>query len=161
MKMMTRWIAGLALASLLPIAAHAADDPFLGTWRFNPAKSTLPAELAKQVKSKEFVFAPTADGVMVTETLELTSANGKKQVSHLPYAYGKFTPQTGAGLDAFSVVKTGTNTALWTTQLKGKDISKLQVDVSSDGKEMTFRYLSSAADPTGRVTQDRYVYDRQ
>jgi hypothetical protein len=26
---------------------------------------------------------------------------------------------------------------------------------------MAFRYLSSAADPTGKVTQDRYVYDKQ
>ncbi|MDT9600046.1 hypothetical protein [Sphingosinicella rhizophila] len=160
MKTMMHWFAGFALASLpLPAAADAAGDPFLGTWRLNKARSTIAQDPG--VKNKEFVFAPTADGVMITETLEMEAENGKKHVTHLPYAYGKVTPQPGPGMDAFKVVKTDADSALWTVQLKGKDLARLQVDISEDGKKMTFRYLWTAADPTGKVTGDRYVYEKQ
>ena len=151
--------AAFALALLLPAVAHAADDPFLGTWRLDKAKSTIANDPG--VKSKEFVFTPTAEGVMVTETLEMASENGKKHVSKLPYSYGKFMPQTGPGMDAFLVEKTDEDSALWTVQLKGKTLARLQVDISADGKEMTFHYLSAASDPTGKITKDRYVYVKQ
>jgi hypothetical protein len=159
MENMMRWIAGFALALLLPVAAYAADDPFLGTWHLDKAKSTIAHDPG--VKMKEFVFSPAGEGVAITETLEMIAGNGEKQVSHLAYVYGKSTPQTGAGFDTLSVVKTGANSVLWTAQLKGKTLAELQVTVSSDGKEMVFRYLSTAADPTGEVTKDRYVYDKQ
>jgi hypothetical protein len=159
MKSLSRWIAAIVAALLLTGVAKAADDPFLGTWRLDKAKSTIAHDPG--VKSKEFVFEPTAEGVMITETLEMLSGDGGKQVSRLPYAYGKPTPQAGPGFDSLLVEKTGSNAALWTVSLKGKALARLEVIVSPDGKEMAFRYLSSAADPTGEVAKDRYVYVRQ
>ncbi|WP_116089720.1 hypothetical protein [Sphingomonas crusticola] len=156
----TRWMAGFAsLLLLVPVAANAADDPFLGSWRLDKAKSVIAHDPG--VKTKQFVFSPNGEGVMITETLEMEAGNGEKQVTHLPYVYGKFTPQPGPGFDALSVVKTDSRTALWTAQAKGKIVAQLEVVVSGDGKEMTFRYLSTAADPTGAVTKDRYVYDKE
>jgi hypothetical protein len=154
-----RLIAGVILATLLPVAAHAADDPFLGTWRLDKARSIIASDPG--VKNKEFVFAPSTEGVLITETLEMLSENGKKHVSQIPYAYGKSTPQAGPGMDALLVVKADDNTAYWTVQGKGKILSQLQVNVSNDGKQMTFRYLWSASDPAGKQFNDRYVYERQ
>jgi hypothetical protein len=159
MKSMTRWIAGLALASTLAFAAQAATDPFLGTWRLDKSKSLIAKDPG--VKSKSFDFAPSKDGVMITETLEMLSENGVKHVTHLPYAYGKATPQPGPGMDAFTVTKTDSHTALWTASLKGQILSRLEVHVSADGKQMAFRYLGAAKDPTGAITKDRYVYVKQ
>jgi len=159
MKMLVRLIAGFTLALLSPIAANAADDPFLGTWRLNKTKSIIAKDPG--VKSKEFVFAPSAEGVLITETLEMLSENGKKHVSQIPYAYGKSTPQAGPGIDALLVVKADSHTAYWTAQAKGQVVSQLQVNLSADGKRMTFRYLWSASDPTGSAFNDRYVYDKQ
>lgn len=161
MKMLMRWTALLAAFLLLPVAANAADDPFMGTWRLDKAKSTIAGDVSV-VKDKQFVFAPSAEGVMITETLTTVSAEGEKtEVSHLPYVYGKFTPQKGPGMDALLVEKTDPDTMLWTVALKGKTLSKLQLDLSPDGKTLTFRYLSRASDPSGAVSNDRYVYVRQ
>lgn len=159
MKNLRHWLAGLLLVLLTPTLANAADDPFLGHWKLDKTKSTIARDPG--VKNKEFVFAPSKDGVLVTETLELTTDNGEKHVSYLPYSYGKPVPQAGPGFDTFLVEKTDSNTALWTVKLKDKVLSQLQVVVSKDGKEMTFRYLSAASDPTNAVTKDRYVYVRQ
>jgi len=159
MTILVRVMTSLALAMLAPIAANAADDPFLGTWRLNKAKSVIAKDPG--VKSKEFVFSPSADGVMITETLEMLSENGKTHVSQIPYAYGKSTPQAGPGIDALLVVKADSHTAYWTAQSKGQVVSQLQVNLSADGRQMTFRYLFSASDPTGSAFNDRYVYDKR
>jgi hypothetical protein len=159
LKKLRRLIAQFMLALLLPIAAHADEDAFLGTWRLNIAKSVIATNPG--VKSKEFVFAPRADGVLITETLELLSENGQKHVSQIPYAYGRSTPQAGPGIDALLVVKADSHTVYWTAQAKGQVVALLQVNLSTDGKQMIFRYLWSAADPTNKAFNDRYIYERQ
>lgn len=151
-----------ALASallLLPVAAQAAGDPFMGTWRLDKAKSIIANDPG--VKSKEIVIAPVSGGGTITETLEMKSGEGGKKITHLTFVYGKFVPQAQPGIDAFSVAKGGPDRVFWTARAKGKIVARLQVDLSKSGQEMTFRYLSSAADPASKVTSDRYVYDRQ
>ena len=157
MKIIFR-LALVIAAALLPAAAFA-EDLFLGTWRLDKAKSTIASDPG--VKSKEFIFAPSADGVLITETLEMLSENGKKHVSQIPFAYGKATPQARPGLDSLLVVKADDHTVYWTAQAKGQIVSQLQVNISNDGKLMTFRYLWSAADPKGSAFNDRYVYAKQ
>jgi hypothetical protein len=98
---------------------------------------------------------------LITETLEMLAEPGKKHVSQIPYTYGKLTPQAGAGIDALLVVKADSHTAFWTAQEKGRVAAQLQVNLSSDGKQMTFRYLWSASDPEGKAFADRYVYEKQ
>ena len=157
MKSLLRWISAMISACLLASIANAADDPFLGTWQLDKAKSTIARDPG--VKSKTFLFSPTPDGVLITERLEMLS--GETQTSRLPYAYGRKVPQSGPGFDSLLVEKTGPRSATWTVSLKDKVLSRLAVVVSADGREMAFRYLESAADPTGEVTRDRYVYDKQ
>ena len=158
MSRLLRWIAAIAAGLVLAGAANgAARDPFLGSWTLDKAKSTIAHDPG--VKSKTFLFSPTPDGVLVTETLEMLS--GEKQSSRLPYAYGRKVAQAGPGFDSLLVEKTGRRSATWTVSLKDKVLSKLAVLVSPDGREMAFRYLESAADRTGEVTKDRYVYVRQ
>ena len=159
MKNITYLALGLVLAAVAPSAASAADDLFLGTWRLNKTISTIGKDPG--VKSKEFVFTPSADGVLISETLVLQSEPGKSLHSQIPYAYGKSTPQASPGLDTLFVVKGDSRTAYWTGLDKGKVVAQLQINLSDDGKRMTFRYLWSAADTTGKVVNDRYVYEKQ
>ena len=159
MKFVAPLLAASVLAALPLAAAHAAADPFLGTWRLDKSKSIIGTDPG--VKDKSFVFAPSADGVMITESLEMASEPGKPHVSHIPYACRRNTPQTGGGFDALLVTCPDDHTALWTVQGKGQVQSQLQVIVSPDGKRMTFRYLWNAADPDGKAFTDRYVYVKQ
>jgi hypothetical protein len=161
MNIMMRWAAAIAAMLMLAAAATAAgaaDDPFLGIWRLDLAKSTIAHNPG--VKSKEFVLSPTADGVMITETLEIVG-DPEKHVTHLPYTYGKPVPQPGPGFDALLVERTDSHTATWTVMLKGQPLSRLAVVVSPDGKEMAFRYVLRTSDPTGETLKDRMVYVRQ
>jgi hypothetical protein len=159
MNWFSRHFTGLVLAALMPIAAMAADDPFIGTWTLDKTASTIANDPG--VKSKVFVFSPRPEGVLISETLEMLSEPGKPQHSQIPYAYGKSTPQPGPGIDTLFVVKGDSRTAYWTGLKKGQVAAQLQVNVSPDGKRMTFRYLWTAADPTGKVVDDRYVYVKQ
>src|SRR3569623_1341422 len=138
MNIMIRWAAAVAATLMLAGAANAADDPFLGIWRLDLAKSTIAHNPG--VKSKEFVLSPTADGVMITETLEIVG-DPEQHVTHLPYTYGKPVPQPGPGFDALLVEKPASHTATWTAMLTGQPLSRLAVVVSPDGKEMAFRYV--------------------
>jgi hypothetical protein len=158
MNTIKRLIGTIVLTTLLPVAANAAGDPFLGTWRLNKARSIIAKDPG--VKSKEFVFTPRAQGVLITETLEMLTEAGKKHHAEIPYAYGKPVAQAGPGLDTLLVVKGDDRTAYWTALNKGQIVSQLQVVVSEDNKRMTFRYLWAAADVTGRVPNDRYVYEK-
>lgn len=161
MNIMMRWAAAIAAMLMLAAAATAAgaaDDPFLGTWRLDLAKSTIAHNPG--VKSKEFVLSPTADGVMITETLEIVG-DPEKHVTHLPYTYSKPVPQAGPGFDALLVERTDSHTATWTAMLKGQPLSRLAVVVSPDGKEMAFRYVLRTSDPSGETLKDRMVYVRQ
>jgi hypothetical protein len=158
MKIVVRLIVGLVMAALLPMTAFAADDLFLGSWTLSKTKSIIANDPG--VKSKEFVFTPSAQGVVITETLEMASENGKKHVSQIPYTYGKPTPQSGPGIDTLLVTKADDHTAYWTAQTKGQLAALLQVNLSPDGRLMTFRYIWSASDPEGKAFNDRYVYEK-
>ena len=159
MKSFMRWIAAIAATLMHGGIAHAADDPFLGTWHLDKTKSTIANDPG--VKSKAFVFAPTADGVLITETLEMLPGKGERYVSRMPYAYDKPVAQAGPGFDTLLVEKTDSHHVVWNVSAKGKVLARLQVEVSPDGKQMAFRYLEAASDPTGAVTKDRYVYVKQ
>jgi hypothetical protein len=148
----------IAILMSMPGAVRAAEDPFIGTWRLDKAQSIIAIDPG--VKSKEFVFAPSANGVLITETIEMLSESGKKHVAQIPYTYGKPTPQAGPGIDTLLVVKGDDRTAFWTAQAKGQLVAQLQVNLSADGQRMTFRYLWSSTDPLGKAFKDRYVYQR-
>ena len=105
-------------------------------------------------------FSPNAEGVSITETLEMLSESGK-HVLQISYTDGKATPQVGSGIDTSLVVKADRHRAYLTAQAKGLVVSQLQVILSGDGKRMIFRYLWNAADPTGRAFDDRYLYEKQ
>lgn len=159
MKSFFRLVVGFLLAAMMPLAAHAADDPFIGTWQLDVERSIIGENPG--IKKKQFVFAPSADGVLITETLELLSALGEQQVAQIPYTYGEATPQPTPGMDSLLVVKADDHTAYWTAVEGGAVIAQMQVVVSNDDTQMTFRYLYNASDPTGSQFDDRYVYVQQ
>jgi hypothetical protein len=159
MMVSVRQVTGLLALAMAAPAQASADDPFLGAWRLNKAASTIASDPG--VNRKEYVFAQSADGVQITETVEASAEPGKLHVSRLAYTYGKPTPQTGGGFDTLLVVRTDERTVVWSALGAGKILAQLQVGVSEDRKRMTFRYLWRASDPGGATLGDRYVYERQ
>lgn len=159
MKMLLRIVAGAASVLLAASGVQAAEDLFLGVWHLNKPKSVIGKDPG--VKSKEIVIAQIPEGGLITETVETITGNGVKQVARLPFRYGKFVPSAGPGMDAFSVYKTDSHTMFWVAQVKGQTVAKLEVNLSPDGKQMTFRYLAKPSDPNPELGKDRYVYEKQ
>ena len=83
---------GLALL-FVSAGLHAADDPFLGTWKYNYAKSTHDEESATQMTRKHEL---AGDGMKFTR--DAVDAHGKPSHSEYTIKFdGKDYPPAGGG----------------------------------------------------------------
>ena len=119
---------------------HAADNPFVGTWILNPAKSKLPAN--SPYKNITLQFAVVFDTVTVGS--KFVVASGQEQTAtELFHTDGKEHP----GTLSLGVL----HTARWvnprlleiTAKKDGKDMGMMQYELSGDGKTLTSRYSTS------------------
>jgi hypothetical protein len=107
-----------------------AADPFIGTWKMNPAKSRSSGPLPRSITTIETDKSLVHDGV---------DANGK--AFHGSWAKkldGKDYPFVGdPDIDTISVRKTSPNTLEYVFKKAGKEVGRGQVVVSKDGKTYT------------------------
>lgn len=113
--------------------ALAADDSFVGKWKFNPEKSQLNG-LTYQVEDAgnnqyKFIFGDDSETV---------SLDGKPHVTK----YG----------NTWSVTKSGSNGWHWVTKRNGKTITDAMWTVSEDGATST--YVSTETRPDGSASHD-------
>ena len=155
--MKTRTIALTLAFSLSGLAvAFAADDPNMGTWKLNEAKSKLSATMNK---NHTVVYA--ADGDNVKVTVDGTDATGK--ATHSEWT-GKFDgkPYAVTG-DATSDMRTykriDTHTLTLASTLAGKATLSGTVVVSADGKTRTV--TTTFTDASGKTSASTSVYDKQ
>ena len=156
--MRTRF-AVLVLA-LLAVSAGlaAADDPLVGNWKLNPAKSKfspLPAPQDITIK-----YEPVgADGIKVTA--EITDAKGKKTVTAYSGSFdGKDVPVTGSGdADTCSMRRIDANTTEVANKKAGKATTALKRAVSKDGKTLTI--TAKGTDGQGQPVNSVEVFDKQ
>ena len=147
-------IAFLLLAS--PPVLHAQQDPAIGNWRLNLAKSkyapgTAPANLRVTIEG-------AGQGVKVTSTT--VRSNGKTIVVHYTaYLDGKDYPVTGSpDYDSVSLKRNG-NMVEGTRKKDGKVVQTYQRVVSADRKTMTV--ATTGKDAAGNTLNSVAVFERR
>jgi hypothetical protein len=148
----------LALAGCLlgGMVALAADDPFMGTWKLNAAKSKIGAGAATNTT---VVYAPAGDSVKVT----VDGVDGSGKPSHSEWTGkmdGKEYPVTGdSNADMRSYTKVNAKTVSFKQTKGGKVTLSGKIAVSADGMSRTVTTETTTAD--GKKVASTVVYDKQ
>jgi hypothetical protein len=141
--------------SFVAAAACFAANPHLGTWKFNEAKSKMPAGMGKNTT---VVYAEQKDKIKVT--VDGVDKDGKPTHSVWVGKFdGKFYPVKGNlpyNSVAYKMVNDRTNDI--TTMKDGKMVWSGRIEVSKDGKSRTVTINATGAD--GKKVKGKAVYDK-
>jgi len=152
------------LASLVLVVAVrpslAEDNPFLGTWKLDLAKSKY--ETAPAPKSQTRTIAVQGNGVKYS--FEGVSADGKTfAYSFVTYYDGTEAAITGtgspAGADAVTLKRVSSHKVEGTLHKGGKDVGKVTAEVSKDGKTCIVNSKGKPVD--GKEYSTELVYEKQ
>ena len=146
----------LAVLFAAATACFAADDPQIGSWKLNEAKSKFDAGAPKNTS---VVYEASGDSVKVT--VDGVSSDGKATHTEWTGKFdGKDYPVTGDGAaDARSYKRINANTLAMTNKKDGKPTITGHITISPDGKTRTVTTTQTLANGTkARVTS---VYDKQ
>jgi hypothetical protein len=149
---------GSMLALLVPVvmAADAAADSSLGTWKLNVAKSTLGSGTVPKAETR--TYSATSLGTHVV--IEDEDASGKKTKTETLLTYDG-QPQKVVGNADFDTVTTKRVDKYETTAdlIKGgKVVGSLRRLVSKDGKSMTVN--QKVLKPDGSTETSMSYYER-
>jgi hypothetical protein len=154
----------LVLALLVFVAAArpllAEDNPFLGTWKLDVAKSKY--ESVPAPKSQTRTIAAQGNGVKYS--FEGVAADGTPfSFSFVTYYDGTEAAITGTGTpggaDAITLKRVNAHKIEGTLHKGGKDVGKVVAEVSKDGKVATVRGKGKTAD--GKDYSTESVYEKQ
>lgn len=153
-------LAFLVLSAVAVRPLLAEDNPFLGTWKLNLAKSkfvTAPAP-----KSQTRTVAAQGNGVKYS--FEGISADGTPfAFSFVTYYDGAEAAVTGtgtpAGADAITLKRVNPHKVEGTLSKGGKEVGKVVAEVSKDGKVTTVKGKGKTAD--GKEYSTESVYEKQ
>jgi hypothetical protein len=138
-----------------PTARAQAQDPMVGNWKFNAAKSTSTSPLPKKRD-----LAITQKGADLTVAVDEVSGDGTPiKWTFTTKGDGKPVPVTGwAAIDtATSTLKGGTGKTVYTKG--GKPAMESNTEVSADGKVLMIKGTRVGAD--GKTVPYSSHYDRQ
>lgn len=155
MKLRTGVLLLTALLASVAVA-YAADDPQLGTWKLNEAKSKISAGTPKNTT---VVYA--ADGDNVKVTVDGVGTDGKPTHNEWTGKFdGKDYPVTGdSSVDTRSYKKVNDKTLELSNKKGGKVTATGTVTVSADGKIRTLKLHGT--DATGKKYESTLHYDKQ
>jgi hypothetical protein len=133
-----------------------ADDPQMGTWKLNEAKSKIGAG---SPKNTTVVYEAAGDSVKVT--VDGTDGDGKPLHAEWTGKYdGKDYPVTGdPNTDTRSYKKVNNHTLAFANKKGGKVIISGRGVVAADGK--TRRVTLTGTDSKGKKFTSTAVYDKQ
>jgi hypothetical protein len=133
-------------------ASAQAPDPFLGSWKFDAAKSTL---VGPPPKSMTVTIEPAGEARKVT--VDVVDAKGAtNKWGYTASLDGKDAPVTGIpAFDTASLSRSSPRESAVTYKKAGKPVSALKSVVSGDGKTLTI--TSTPADPAGKPTVTVYT----
>jgi len=141
----------------ISVGVWAADDPLMGTWKLNLAKSKYnPGPAPRSTINK---YEPSADGVKFTQ--DVVDAQGRP--SHVEYTAkydGKEYPSSGDTSRDTVSWKPRTNPYIndGTIKKEGKVIATFHRAVSQDGKTMT---VTVNGTKNGQPYTEIHVFDKQ
>lgn len=159
MNRLLGFVAFVLLAALATTPAFAQDNPALGTWKLNTAKSKFTGAPAP----KELTRTLTADGDGVKYTFAGTAADG----STLAYSFtakfdGKDYPVEGkapGGFDHISIKKVNDHTYAVSQKRADKAVGSGKAVVSKDGKTTTVTLKYTNTD--GKSVSTTGLYEKQ
>jgi hypothetical protein len=144
------------LLCFVGVAVSFAQDPNMGTWKLNEAKSKLPPGATK---NHTVVYEAAGDNVKVT--IDGTDKDGKSTHNEWTGKFdGKDYPVTGDPTsDARSYTKINDRTMGFNIKNGGKMTISGRIVVSADGKSRTVH--TSGTDAGGKKVSGAAVYDKQ
>jgi hypothetical protein len=139
-------------------ALVAADSPFLGTWKLNPAKSkATPGTALKEMTVK---FEKDGEHIKRTATGVDSDGNPVSQMATMPWDGKEHKIDNPAGPTITVAVKPKNDHSLDVTiRADGKVVSSGGLVVSKDGKTMTG--TAKGEDQKGRKIDNVEVYEKQ
>lgn len=149
-------LASAAVCLAAAVVCFAADDPMIGTWKLNEAKSKIGAG---SPKNTTVIYEAAGDSVKVTT--DGTDGEGKPSHSEWTGKYdGKDYPVTGdPNTDTRSYKRVNDHTLAFTNKKGGKVTISGQGVVSADGKSRTVTL--NGTDSNGKKYTSTTVYDKQ
>jgi hypothetical protein len=156
--MIRRIAQSLVLVCICTIALRAADDPIIGTWKLNAAKSKW--AISPAMKSSTLQIENSADGGRKV-TGDNESAAGIKGHQETTFKYdGKDYPLTGSSTaDTLNVKQVDPRNTTVTYKKDGKVAMTEKSVISADGK--TWTRTQSGKDAQGKAGQNVLVYEKQ
>ena len=154
--MKTRSIVVTFVLCLLALTVSFAQDPNIGTWKLNEAKSKIPAGVGKNT-----TVVYSAAGSDIKVTTDGVDAAGQPAHSEWTGKFdGKPYPVTSNPDVDFRAVKPKGERTLLIANMKGnKTVSNGKVELAKDGKSRTLEITNFAAG--GKKIHATYVYDKQ
>lgn len=141
---------------MLALAMSFAQNPNIGTWKLNEAKSKIPAGASKNTT---VVYAPAGDMTKVTTD----GVDGSGQAIHSEWTGnfdGKPYPVTGmASVDSRAYTAKGDRTLEIANMKDGKTVFTGKIELAKDGKSRTVDIEGTL--PDGKKYKAKYVYDKQ
>ena len=151
------FLGGFLAVTSVVIAADAATDPVIGTWKLDVAKSKFsgPAQ-----KSSTRTYEQSADG-SINVTVKSVGADGKASTLVRTFkADGKEYPiKDSSGPDSITEKQISTHTAEYVEKKAGKVTVSARRTVSKDGKTLTVHEKGTDAD--GTKLDDTLVFEKQ
>jgi len=146
----------LALSFVAGGTCFADDDPQIGTWKLNEAKSKLTRDAGKNTT---VVYEVTGDQVKVV--IDGTDKDGKSTHNEWTGKFdGKDYAVTGdPKSDMRAYKKTDDHTLAFTVKKDGKTTATGRIVVAADGKSRMV--TAKGADEQGKKSKDKAAYDKQ
>jgi hypothetical protein len=154
--MKTRSIVVTFLLCLLALGVSFAQNPNMGTWKLNEAKSKVPAGVGKNT-----TVVYSAEGSDIKITTDGVDAAGKPAHTEWTGKFdGKPYPVTGSPDVDYRAIKTKGERTLLLANMKGdKTVSNGKVELAKDAKSRTLEITNFASG--GKKIHAKYVYDKQ
>lgn len=156
MKTTTKMCLAACVVCVMSLAAFAANDAMMGTWKLNEAKSKIAAGAPK---NDTVTYEAAGDSIKVT--IEGTLPDGTKGKSEWTGKFdGKDYPSTGnPNEDARSVRQVNDRTLEVVSKKGGKVMLTAHIAISADGKSRTV--TSSGTDAKGKKYKSVAVFEKQ
>lgn len=151
---------GLVFCTSMSGLLWAQDNPFVGTWKLNTAKSKFEPGPGPKSMTRTIV----AQGAGASYSFEGVGADGASIAYSFSTNYdGKDSAITGAGApggaDTIALKRVNSRKVEGTLKKNGKEVGKVVAEVSSDGKVATVKAKGKTGD--GKEFSTASVYDKQ
>jgi len=154
--MKTRTVAVTLAMFVVSVTLCFAENPMMGTWKLNEAKSKLGAGAAKNTT---VVYEASGDSIKCT--IDGTDRDGKPTHNEWTGKFdGKDYPLSGdSGADMRAYKKINDRTFEGYTKKGGRVLATSKIAVSADGKTRTVK--TDATDASGKKVHSVAFYDKQ